>query len=323
MRKLESAREALATAPDERQRHAELAKLLVQQGDLEELDAHAARWTSRDPLDVDAIQLRATLRAWRGDRDGALRILSGVLASPSMSAGTQADMAATLARAEERAGHAARACSLRVAAAETKSTDVDTVAHALACERELGHPGAETRWLERIKDDGTRTRVSAAAAKLGASRGSVDSIFGDLVVDASWDAGADVDLDVAIVEPSGRRLAWASAAKNVRAGDCTSVRHEVLAVSSSATGPFRVDVARANGPADSTPVRGNLRVHAFGRTQVVPFVLMGERATIARVDVRLESRFEPIADGGEWGSCDPPFFIDDHGARRIKPSCVP
>jgi hypothetical protein len=301
-RKLESARAALATSPDERQHHAELAKLLIRQGDIEDLGAHAARWASRDPLDVDAIQLRATLRAWRGDRDGALRVVSGVLASPSMTPAAQADVASSLARAEERAGHRARACSLRIAAAEGKPTDGDTVARALACERIEGHVASEARWLDLLKDDAQRARVTEAASRLGLSGRGADPVFGDLVVDASWDAQARADLDVAIIDPTGRRLAWASAAKGVRATDCTSLAHEALGVSTGATGPFLVEVVRADASADSRPVRGTLRITAIGRTQVVPFVLGGPRAQVARVDVRMDSRLEPIAAGGELES---------------------
>jgi hypothetical protein len=128
----------------------------------------------------------------------------------------------------------------------------------------------------------------------------------------------------------GRRLAWATAAKGVRAVDCTSLAHEALAVSSSVTGPFVIEVVRADATADSRPIRGMLRIMAHAanaaggpRSQVVPFVLDGARAQIARVDVRMDSRLEPIADGGEWESCDPPFTTDDQGVRRMKPNCSP
>ena len=144
-----------------------------------------------------------------------------------------------------------------------------------------------------------------------------------MAVDATWDAGAGADLDVAVVDPSGRRLSWASAARGVRASDCTSLAHEALGVTSSAQGPFVVEVVRA-GAADASglPVSGKLRITALGRTQVVPFVLTGTRAQVARVDVRLASRLEPVADGIALGSCDPPFFVDALGTRRMKPGCL-
>jgi hypothetical protein len=319
--KLDAARAALAASPDARQRHAELAKLLVRQGNPAEVEALAAKWTERDPLDADALSLRATAKAWRGDRDGALRVLSGMLASPSMTPAAQSEVASTLARAEERAGRASRACALRVAAAETKPGDVTAVAAVLGCERGHGRSTSEARWLASMKDDATRARVTAAAAKLAPGGALADPVFGDVVVDASWDGSAAVDLDVGIVDPSGRRLSWASAARNVRASDCTSVAHEALAVTSGGTGPFLVEMVRADGASTERPVTGKLRITALGRTQVVPFVFSGSRAQVARVNVSMDSRLEAITDGWTRGSCDPPFFTDALGVRRMKPGC--
>jgi hypothetical protein len=231
-------------------------------------------------------------------------------------------MAATLARAEERAGHVSSACALRVAAAERKPADVGAVAAAVACERADGRSAAEARWMSALKDDATRGRVSAAAAKIAAATRTADaSVTGDVVVDATWDAGAGADLDVAVVDPAGKRLAWASAARNVRASDCTSTAHEAMAVASSATGPFVVELVRAHGGDDARPVSGTLRVTSLGRTQTIPFVLSGDRAQVARVDVRMDSRLEAIDGGIAMGNCDPPFFIDEQGIRRMKSWC--
>jgi hypothetical protein len=319
--KVEAARAALAASPDARQRHAELARLLVRQGNVEAVEALATRWTERDPLDVDALTLRATARAWRGDRDGALRVLSGTLASPSMAPAAQVDVASSLARAEERAGRATEGCALRVAAAEGKGSDAGLVASAIACERAQARTASADRWLASAKDGAARTRLSSAAAKVAPGGGLADTVFGDVVVDATWDASAGVDLDVGIVDPSGRRLSWASAARNVRASDCTSSAHEAMAVSSSPTGRFVVEVVRAGGSPSDRPVSGKLRITSLGQTQIVPFVLVGSRAQVARVDVRMDSRLEPIPVATTWGSCNPPFFTDATGLRRMKPGC--
>jgi hypothetical protein len=320
--KIESARAALAASPDARQRHAELAKLLVRQGNADAVESLAAKWAERDPLDADALTLRATAKAWQGDRNGALRILSGVLASPSMSVGAQSEVASTIARAEERAGRRARACALRVAAAEGKPADATAVAAAIACERAQGRSSSEARWLASLKDDAARGRASAGAAKLAPGAPQADSLFGDVVVDATWDASAGADLDVGVVDPSGKRLAWASAARNVRASDCTSLAHEALAVSSGATGPFVIEVVRAEGALDDRPIRGRVRVTALGQTQTIPFVLTGSRVQTARVDVRMDSRLEPFDGAVTQASCAPPFFVDQFGVRHMKPGCL-
>jgi hypothetical protein len=320
-RKLEAARTSLLAAPDARQSHEALAKLLVQLGDAGELDSLAREWSSRDPLDADAIALRATVRARQGDRDGALHVFSGVLSSLTMSTAAQADVAKALARAEERAGRADVACALHVAAAERKPADPETVGAAVACERATGKRASEARWLVSMKDDGARARVAAAAAKTSTGSLAAGPVTGDVVVDATWDPGAGADLDLAVVDPSGHRLSWASPASNVRATDCTSLSHEALAVSSLATGPFVVEIARASAGDETRAVTGTLRITSLGHTQVVPFVLSGDRTQAARVDVRLDSRLEAVEGGIALAHCDPPFYFDERGIRRIKPEC--
>jgi hypothetical protein len=319
--KLEAARAALLATPDARQAHEALAKLLVQLGDASELDSLAREWSSRDPLDADAIALRATVRARRGDRDGALHVFSGVLSSLTMSSAALADVARALARAEERAGRPDVACALHVAAAERKPADPDTVGAAVACERVSGKRASEARWLGAMKDDAARARVAAAAAKASAVSFAEGPVTGDVVVDANWDPVAGADLDLAVVDPSGHRLSWASPASNVRATDCTSLSHEALAVSSPATGPFVLEIARASGGDEVRPITGTMRVTSHGHTQLVPFVLSGDRTQAARVDVRLDSRLEAVEGGIALAHCDPPFYFDPRGIRRMKPDC--
>jgi hypothetical protein len=299
--RLEAARLAVAGSPDLRQWHADLAKLLMRAGNVAELEAAAERWSARDPLDPDLLTVRASARAWRGDRDGALRILSGMLASPSTTNAMQAEIASTLARAEERALHPALACELRIAAAESKPDDVATVASAVACERGRGNEASAARWITAAKDEPMRVRLASAASKLLVAPKVEDSLFGDVAVDATWDDGSGADLDVAVIDPSGRRLSWASASGKVRARDCTSRSREALAISSGSAGAFVVEIVRADVPeVSAAPVRGKVRITSLGRTQIVPFVLVGEREQVARVDVRFDSRLEPVNAWPAW-----------------------
>ncbi len=82
--KLSAARSALAAAPDERNKHRDLARLLAVQGELSELDDVLTKWNERDPLDADAIAWRADLSARRRPRrrapcaDGRPRLDHGV-----------------------------------------------------------------------------------------------------------------------------------------------------------------------------------------------------------------------------------------------------
>jgi Vault protein inter-alpha-trypsin domain/FecR protein/von Willebrand factor type A domain len=296
--KLAAARTALQASPDERGRHRDLARLLAVSGQLDELGDLLGKWGARDPLDADAIAARADLTARQGDREAALRILGGALAAPALSANDAAVLAATIASAHERAGKP-EACVFRVAAAELRPADPDSVARAILCERARGRGVAADRWLAGLKNDAARAAVSAAAAKVDAANGKPDAaVNGDFVVTATWDAGADVDLDVSILDPNGTRAAWASRAKGVRVDGATSKSRESLALSSGTTGPFVVELVRASGSTAS--VSGSLAVRALGVTQTIPFTIPAgtSRVQLARMDVRMESSLVPVDDLG-------------------------
>ncbi len=270
-----SARAALASAPDDRGKHRDLARALLRRGALDELERVLGDWQKRDPLDADAIALRAELLSSRGDRQSAARVLSGVAASDTARIDD-------LALGAERAGDDALSCSLRVAAAENKPEDPARVARAVRCERARGRASSADRWL--TESGAQRVQVETALAKLDDS----SSAFGDIVVDASWTSGTD--LDVAVIDPSGQRLAWLAGRGRVQ--DATSRSHERLAVSSGAVGTFLVEIARSDRGID--PVSGFVNVTAFGATKRVPFVLSGASARVARVDARWVSALVPI-----------------------------
>jgi hypothetical protein len=285
--KLVKARAALAAAPDERSKHKELAGLLALSGQLDELSETVEKWASRDPLDADVIAMRADVAARRGDRDGSLRILSGALAAPSLAPTDAASMAEAIARSHERVGRA-EACAFRIAAAETRS-DPDVVARAIACERAAGRSRAADRWLDGLKDT-ERQAVSSALAKAETTK--PESAFGDIVVSAQWTGGADLDL--VLLDPSGRRAGAVSRLKNVRAIDATSRDRETVALSSNDAGSFIVEVVRANLGEGNAPTSGTVTVRAFGQTHAFPFVLSGARATVGRVEVRWEAELVPL-----------------------------
>ena len=289
------ARAQLASAPDERNKHRDFARLLSANGSLEELGEVLARWSGRDPMDVDVTAMRADLAARSGDRARALRVLSGVAASG------QADVSVleALAQSNERAGESEPACAFRVAVADARieaskgvlpAVDLDRVARAMACEDKAGR--SVRRWFdEGVKDTAGLDRAFTKA-KTDAGR---EDLRGDLVVEATWDAGSGADVDVAIVDPTGVRYSWVTRSKSVRVQDATSRTREVLALQSTGTGPFTIEVTRASG---TGPVRGQLTIRAMGERTSFPFVLNGPFNQVGRVNVRVEEQFIPVNDPG-------------------------
>jgi hypothetical protein len=291
--KIAAARAALVSTPDERGKHKELARLLSLDGRLGELEEEVARWSVRDPLDVDAIAAHADVLAREGKRDESLRVLSGVLASPGARGLRDLDRA--MATAYARAGKP-EACSFWIAAGELAPTDVDAVARAAGCERALGRASSAERWLTSLPNDAARDKARPLADRYEgfarAREGAPErASWGDVVVDASWDEGAD--LDIVVIDPAGNRQAWSSRSPSVRVEDPRSSHHEALAISTSASGPFVVEVVRTDGGESRTPVHGTVRIRSLGETSSWRFELTGGVAEVARLDVRWESRLVP------------------------------
>jgi len=291
--RIAAARSAVQAAPDERGKHKELAKLLALGGQLDELGETLEKWSTRDPLDADAIVGRADLAARRGDREGSLRILGGALAASAMGRDEAFVLATTIARSYERLGRA-EACSFNVTAAEIRPADNEAMARAVACERRLGRGKSADRWLDTMKEP-QRLLVTNAAAKVDPAK--AEATNGDVVVSATWDGGAD--LDVVLLDPSGRRAGVASRMKGARLEGATSRDHETLALATNESGSFVIEMVRA-GTGESgrdVPVSGKLSIRAFGQSQTVPFTLTGARIQVGRVDTHWETQLVPIDDG--------------------------
>ncbi|HVJ88891.1 MAG TPA: VIT domain-containing protein, partial [Labilithrix sp.] len=308
--KIAQARAAVASAPDERSKHKDLARLLALSGQLDELGETLDKWSSRDPLDVDVIVSRADVAARRGDRDTSLRILGGALAASSLGPADAFVLAQSLARSYERLGRP-EACAFYVTAAELRpgrraaltaastplnASDVDSLARAISCERQSGVSTTE-RWLEGMSI-AQRNAVNAELAKLPSQKG--ESAFGDIVVSATWNGG--VDLDVAILDPAGRRAGAVTRMKSARVEGAVARDHEAVALSSGDAGSFLVEIARTDvigavtGRPTSAPVTGTVTIKAFGQTQSMPFTLTGARTQVGRVDVRWDTELVPLND---------------------------
>jgi hypothetical protein len=295
--KIALARAAVQAAPDERGRHRELAKLLALGGQLDELSETLEKWSTRDPLDADVIVGRADLAARRGEREASLRILGGALAASAMSRDEAFVLATTMGRSYERLGRG-EACAFRVTAAELRPSDNDAMARAVACERGQGRAKSADRWLASMKD-AQRLAVTSAAAKIDPAK--AEAATGDVVVSATWDGNAD--LDVVLLDPAGRRAGVASRMSGARLEGAQARDHETLALATRATGAFVVEMVRSDAglAGRDAPVSGKLTVRAFGQTQTVPFTLTGVRTQVARVDTRWVAELVPVDDGSFQG----------------------
>lgn len=276
------AEEQLRASPDSRDRHRDLVRALSRAGHLERAEEIAREWMERDRLDPEALTYLADVVGRRGEREKALRLLSGIVDLQPESRVLQERMA----NAFERSNQAPRACAHRVALAEIRPNDEDIVAAAVRCERSLGRPEAANRLLDAVPaDDRESVRQAASTAP------NPESIRGDLMAEATWTGGADVD--ITLVTPQGTRLSWMGGRTNVVGDDARRIGHERVGLRRAGVGTYYIEVNRVD-PNDTTPINGTLEIRARDDRQRIPFRVEGSRTTVGRVSIvrrwRMENR---------------------------------
>ncbi len=285
--KLSAAELALSTNPDSRKATQELFALVSQHGPFERAADLAERWAGRDALDPEALVARADVAARRGDREAALRILGGVV---DLRPGDPAAQN-RLADLFDRAGEPLRACAHRVALAENRPSDVAAQAGAQRCARAVGWPQLADNLAAELPAD-KRKPLDALLAKAPDAPNA--ALRGDVQIEASW--GADADLDVALIDRKGVRHSWLGAGgkAKVTSRDVRGRRAEGLGFAGLAQGEYVLEVSHADPAAAAGPVHGVVTVRAVNETKQLPFTLVGPRAEVGRVRVFFESKLVPL-----------------------------
>ena len=280
------AERALAKAPDSRERHRSLVQALSYAGEIDRANALAAKWLERDRLDPQALGYQADLLGRAGKRELALRMLAGVV-------DLDADRAATHERmvlAYEHSGRMSQACSHRIALSALAVKDAKVAAGAVRCLRTLSRD-QDAELVIAAFGDAERAALEKALIAPAASTNKKQ----DVVVDAKWDGGED--LDISIVTPDGTRVSWMGGRSDLRVTDATTAGKEQLAIESIKRGNYLVEVAR--GTASTGSVRGTVDIVVLGTKKSLSFELShGEaRKTIARLSINLQERLETIDIG--------------------------
>lgn len=290
---LVEAENAFKATPDSRDKTIALYKALMASGRVGEALELVAKWSQRDALDPEALIARADLAAMNGDRERALRILSGLA---DVRPGDRA-VQKRLTAAFNQMGASNLSCQHRLALADIDPTDTTAVASAVRCAQDEGFANlaqsvlssAPTKSREKIENTVRTLKLSDPPA-----------LSGDLRITATWNA--PVDLDIALVDKNGKRLSWiGSTLQNVSvsAKDATSTSSETLAVLGLASGNMMLEVVRAKTDRSNVPVTGELTLTLpGGEVRKVPFVLTNQRLELGSVRVFFTSRLVPITGGG-------------------------
>jgi RNA polymerase sigma factor (sigma-70 family) len=282
--KILSTEGSLAAKPDSRTLTADLFSLYARHNRVERAADLADKWASRDALDLDALLARSDAAARSGDRARALRRLA------SLADVRPDDAAAQLRLAElfERLGDRERSCAHRVTLAESKADDTKVQVAAVRCAREIGATDLADRLLADLPQARRDAVFKALEAPLAADS---TALKGDVRLEATWDS--DTDLDLALIDPRGRRVSWQGGSKAaVSAQDTTSPRGEKVAWSNLGSGSYVLEVTRSKA-GETAAVRGTVTVRVVGETRSVPFVLTGGRAELGRLEISYSSRLVP------------------------------
>jgi hypothetical protein len=289
-RRLAEARVAVSSSPDSRDKLADLFSLSLRAGDDDEVTALMRAWSSRDPLDPRAAFGRADLAAERGDRNEALRLATGALAAHP----DDVTLADELASVASLAGDERLSCALRATHAERRPTDANATAARARCLRDAGSLEIADATLALMP---TPQRASVESLLSNATGGASTTTaptrtmpWGDLVLDATWSGGADLDL--VVFDPKGTRISWLDG-HGARSGDPTSTTHEALALPWLSGGNYAVELVVGDRHGSVAPATGTLTMRILGETHTVAFTVAGNRVRVGAVQVDWASRLVP------------------------------
>jgi len=268
--------------PERRALLTALEKLYALIGDLKRASELAERWSSREPLDPDALTARSDLAARMGRRDDALRILGSVVdVRPSDVKAQQ-----RLARAYRWAGQPELGCRYSLAIAEYRPKDAALLADALRCLVTTGRHELRELLLH-MADETTGKRAEGILTK-----DAPEERKGALRLEAQWDGSAGQDLDLSLLHPQGHRVSWLGAPTRsvIVASDVIARDRESLSLRGAEPGDYIVEVLRtAAGP----PVSGKLSIQVGSTHRELPFEVNGTRSVIALVRVSQQARLVP------------------------------
>jgi TonB family protein len=259
LRLAEARRKELEEMPDSRDRHLALYRALSRAGRPAEALSVLEAWLARDPRSAQALSLLSETAARLGQRQRALRALGSLVELDHRNASLQTRLAAM----QDALGSTRAACAHWISLADISGADAEAARRARDCR------------------DGYRPSPRRQAPS------------GSVVLRGRWPLGG-VDLDLALVTPRGRRIAWLGDRGRLRFEHVTSSEREVLAVRWLPPGRYRLEVSRADA-ADSTPVKGALVVRAPGLSRRLQFRLPADeqRRYVAELAIHRRTRLEP------------------------------
>ncbi|MCC6624157.1 MAG: FecR domain-containing protein [Deltaproteobacteria bacterium] len=277
--------------PNSRERTLALVRWHLRMGRLDEAERLTQRWLERDRMDPEALVTLADIAARKGDMPRA----EGWLASAVDADHRSAPLHARLADLYGALGEDRLACEHRLARALVARNDAQAQVDAVRC-------GASRERVLDALDDAIRTKAERALDR----DATATRLSGPFEITATWGPaegadGAEADLDLVVVSPSGRVVSRMGGAvgtgTTLVVSDATSTERERLTFKGAENGRWQVFVVRradAVGADAPERIEGTVRVTAHGTTRRMAFVIGAEEvaAPVADIDVQSKFRYE-------------------------------
>ena len=174
------------------------------------------------------------------------------VSSPASSISRSDDIALheRLANAFDRAGDAARSCAHRI-----RSPKIGRMTRTRSALRSGASAPRETAILAELLLASVREEsVRSRAVRVAESTATPSTPRGEVMIDASWGGGDDVD--IALIAPDGSRLSWMGGRTTLVGRDAAASGHEQLGLRSASVGQYLIEVTRTN-PDDHAPFAGS------------------------------------------------------------------
>lgn len=288
---LADAQAASKAAPNSRDKTVALYKLLVASSQVSDATELASKWSQRDALDPDALIARADSAAMNGDRDRALRILSGLADVRPGDKAVQEKLVNAFSTLSPDL-----ACQFRVSLADLDPSNVNNVASAAVCTQNLGFLNVSSAIVNGV-DTTLQPRVTTAMKTV---KLAPKTAFGDVKIEATWATTAD--LDVAVVDAKGNRVSALGSPLKFVSMSCNNARAasaESCALSGLTSGNYTVQITRTTPTTEA--ITGTLKMTSpEGQVRQLPFTLTGNRLDVGSIQVSFTERLVPVNGGGGW-----------------------
>ena len=278
--------------PLSRSGHRRYVRILSRLGHVEKALAAAKEWRNSDPMGTGALSAYADQIARHGHRDAAMRMYSSIAELEPRSAKIHLRLANAF---RDLGDYGAAAGHYRAAAARDKKKKNEFMLDYLFCLAASGQLPLLDIEVRNVTSNRKYRSIHDKVADLvaGARNGVLPAwpakgFKGAMTVKLTTDS-PDVDLDLAVIDPAGRRISglWrrGASAKNVGLID-----EETLSVHFLRNGSYQILVSRSDA-ASSRPVSGKVTVRVRDKRKTLFFTLTGAETAVGQVKYKKKEEY--------------------------------